>query len=183
MPDWKVFYGTGTPPAAAPKLPEAPSWRRFSGTPRSDEPPPHEDYDAVRKLGAQVVSFSSDSDEVLMVNAAIHLRRALLITGSPGVGKSSLAHIVARELGLGAVLRWPVMTLSGGSIHPKWAGGAAQMHHIGLSSRGFGREQQVAEISRTHYNRARRSRLTSTSVVSYSWDRLARHFFLRAVQG
>lgn len=43
-----------------------------------------------------------------MVNAAIYLRRPLLVTGRPGTGKSSLAYLVARELGLGPVLRWPI---------------------------------------------------------------------------
>jgi len=42
------------------------------------------------------------------VNAAIHLRRPLLVTGQPGVGKSSLASSIAHELGLGRVLWWPV---------------------------------------------------------------------------
>jgi MoxR-like ATPase len=43
-----------------------------------------------------------------MVNAALYLRRPLLVTGRPGTGKSSLAYRIARELGLGRVLRWPV---------------------------------------------------------------------------
>ncbi|WP_229904935.1 AAA family ATPase [Lentzea cavernae] len=43
-----------------------------------------------------------------MVNSSIHLRRPLLVTGAPGTGKSSLAYLIARELGLGPVLRWPV---------------------------------------------------------------------------
>jgi MoxR-like ATPase len=43
-----------------------------------------------------------------MVNAAIYLRRPLLVTGRPGTGKSSLAYLIARELGLGPVLRWSV---------------------------------------------------------------------------
>jgi MoxR-like ATPase len=45
---------------------------------------------------------------VSMVNAAIYLRRPLLVTGRPGTGKSSLAYLIARELGLGPVLRWSV---------------------------------------------------------------------------
>ena len=44
----------------------------------------------------------------LAVNAAIHLRRPLLVTGAPGTGKSSLAHAIAVELGLGPVLTWAV---------------------------------------------------------------------------
>jgi MoxR-like ATPase len=43
-----------------------------------------------------------------MVNAALYLRRPLLVTGPPGIGKSSLAFRITRELGLGRVLRWPI---------------------------------------------------------------------------
>lgn len=43
-----------------------------------------------------------------MVNAALFLRRPLLITGRPGTGKSTLAYRVAWELKLGQVLRWPI---------------------------------------------------------------------------
>ncbi|MFI1163583.1 AAA family ATPase [Streptomyces sp. NPDC020801] len=42
------------------------------------------------------------------MNAAILLRRPLLVTGRPGVGKSALAFRIARELGLGRVLQWPI---------------------------------------------------------------------------
>jgi MoxR-like ATPase len=45
-----------------------------------------------------------------MVNAALYLRRPLLITGKPGTGKSSLAYAVATELQLGEVLYWPITT-------------------------------------------------------------------------
>ena len=34
------------------------------------------------------------------------------MTGRPGTGKSSLAHLVAQELGLGPVLRWPITSRS-----------------------------------------------------------------------
>jgi MoxR-like ATPase len=47
-----------------------------------------------------------------MVNAALHLRRPLLVTGPPGSGKSSLAYLIARELRLGRVLRWPITSLT-----------------------------------------------------------------------
>ena len=44
----------------------------------------------------------------LAVNAAIHLRRPLLVTGNPGTGKTSLAYAIAHELQLGRVLCWPI---------------------------------------------------------------------------
>ncbi|MFF7673796.1 AAA family ATPase [Actinacidiphila glaucinigra] len=43
-----------------------------------------------------------------MVNAALLLRRPLLVSGRPGTGKSSLAYRISRELGLGRVLRWHI---------------------------------------------------------------------------
>ncbi|WP_416978793.1 AAA family ATPase [Streptomyces sp. T028] len=46
------------------------------------------------------------------MNAAILLRRPLLVTGRPGVGKSGLAYRVARELRLGRVLQWPITSRS-----------------------------------------------------------------------
>jgi MoxR-like ATPase len=45
---------------------------------------------------------------VLAVNAALSLRRPLLLTGLPGSGKTTLAYAVAEWLGLGPVLEWSV---------------------------------------------------------------------------
>jgi MoxR-like ATPase len=45
-----------------------------------------------------------------VVNAAIVLRRPLLVTGKPGTGKSTLAYAIAWELNLGPVLRWSITT-------------------------------------------------------------------------
>jgi MoxR-like ATPase len=59
-------------------------------------------------------------EEVEAVNAALYLRRPLLVTGPPGTGKSTLAHAVAYELQLGRVLRWPIVsrtTLQDGLYH------------------------------------------------------------------
>jgi MoxR-like ATPase len=53
------------------------------------------------------------SDEVQRaINSALILRRALLVTGKPGVGKSSLAYAVAYELRMGPVLKWPISSRS-----------------------------------------------------------------------
>jgi MoxR-like ATPase len=51
-----------------------------------------------------------DSESTDIVNAALLLRRPLLVTGSPGVGKSTLAYLMARELGLGRVLEWNIVS-------------------------------------------------------------------------
>jgi MoxR-like ATPase len=67
-----------------------------------------EDADLPRRLGGRGLSYRSDQDVVEAVNAALFLRRPLLVTGKPGTGKSTLAYSVARELGLGRVLYWPV---------------------------------------------------------------------------
>jgi MoxR-like ATPase len=58
------------------------------------------------------VAYQADEKEINLVNLAIHLRRPLLVTGQPGVGKSTLAYSVAYELDLGPVLRWPITSRS-----------------------------------------------------------------------
>ena len=57
-------------------------------------------------------TFVPTPEIIRAVNAAIYLRRPLLVTGPPGSGKSSIADSVAYELGLGPVLRWHVTSHS-----------------------------------------------------------------------
>lgn len=105
--DWHVYRGTGLP-GAVDKLPDPPPWRRFAGEPVC-EVPVDDSGEADRRIGGvRDVGWVPSPHEISMVNAAIYLRRPLLVTGRPGTGKSSLAYLVARELGLGPVLRWPV---------------------------------------------------------------------------
>jgi MoxR-like ATPase len=113
-PDWRIYRGTGRPlPGVnlAESLPPPPPWRAFAGEPlpASDEPPA-DDGEAERRLGSEfhLTERDIDPNEVDMVNAALYLRRPLLVTGPPGTGKSSIAFKIARELGLGRVLRWPI---------------------------------------------------------------------------
>src|SRR5262249_46561911 len=86
-PSWHVNKGNAA-------LPPAPPWRRHeSGEPIRYAVPDAEPED----------TFQPDPKDVAMVNAAIHLRRPLLVTGRPGSGKSSLAKSIAHDLGLGKI--------------------------------------------------------------------------------
>jgi MoxR-like ATPase len=113
-PDWWVYRGTGRPLHDIPLtdiLPPAPPWRDFRGGPLpAHDVPPEDDGETERRLGSEYHLSERDVDpyEVDMVNAALYLRRPLLVTGRPGTGKSSLAFRIARELRLGRVLRWPI---------------------------------------------------------------------------
>ncbi|MBV9728805.1 MAG: AAA family ATPase, partial [Pseudonocardiales bacterium] len=113
-PDWWVYRGTGRPLYDIPLtglLPPAPPWRNFRGGPLpARDVPPEDDGEAERRLGSGFHLSERDVDphEVDMVNAALYLRRPLLVTGRPGTGKSSLAFRIARELRLGRVLVWPI---------------------------------------------------------------------------
>ncbi|MFE5097173.1 AAA family ATPase [Streptomyces sp. NPDC056638] len=101
---WFLFRGDGE--VRRVSMPEPPPWRRFGAA------------DAERGPGAGPRTADSPRPYLIgrpetdVVNAALHLRRPLLVTGHPGTGKSSLAYAVAREMSLGKVLRWTVNSRS-----------------------------------------------------------------------
>ena len=96
MSDKLIYQGVSTPHDGILRLPEPPPWRQFT-----DE--------ARRERG---MKYHPRTEEIELVNAALYLRRPLLVTGKPGTGKSSLAYAVAHELGLGNVLLWSITTRS-----------------------------------------------------------------------
>jgi len=98
-PKWWIYQGTVQPHDKIDKLPEPPPWRL--------------DADETRGTKFQLSKDDEDERQIIeMVNAALYLRRPLLITGMPGVGKTSLAYAVAHELNLGKVQRWSITTNS-----------------------------------------------------------------------
>ncbi|AVR96913.1 AAA family ATPase [Pseudoduganella armeniaca] len=111
QPSWRLFHGDrASHPLRA--MPEAPPWRKPRADPKlarayDDKRP--EMSEATRQRG---ITYQASEEIVQMVNAALHLRRPLLVTGAPGTGKSSLIDAVALELGLGEPLRWPVNSRS-----------------------------------------------------------------------
>jgi len=96
--NWELFVGDGIPHRADhakeawERIPPLRSWRhRVPGiAPVFDMPPGLTDA----------------------VNASLHLRRPLLLSGGPGSGKSTLVDLIAAELELGAVLRWHITSKS-----------------------------------------------------------------------
>ena len=128
---WRLFFGNGNKnPEAEKRLSKLkpPPWRKFgdrTAVPlekngQGEEIDPRwqqlqlllEEKERDIKRG-QNFRISSDADTVLTaVNAAIYLRRPLLVTGNPGSGKTSLAYAIAYELGLGPVLSWAITARS-----------------------------------------------------------------------
>jgi MoxR-like ATPase len=101
MDTWHIYRKDAKAPhddiVAGGRLPPPPTWR---------------DFEKRSKGGTRGSTYQPSDREVEMINAALYLRRPLLLTGNPGSGKSSLAYSVAWQLRLGPVLWWPVNSRS-----------------------------------------------------------------------
>ncbi|MDL4813617.1 AAA family ATPase [Actinomadura opuntiae] len=110
---WLIYQGTGVPHGGIRRLPPPPPWRAFGGRGPDYSQPPRgsEVHEASRRFG-NPQSYRTPAEAVEIINAALLLRRPLLVTGAPGTGKSTLAYAIAYELRLGRVLYWPVNSRS-----------------------------------------------------------------------
>ena len=119
--EWLIYRGGEGDPAeryremlADPE--RCPGWRDFS----RHYPTEKERREAIERTGSprdepddkRGTTFVPSDEMIEMINAALYLRRPLLVTGEPGVGKSTLIYSVARDLKLGKVLRWGVNSRS-----------------------------------------------------------------------
>lgn len=119
--DWKIFTGRRdpdgkiTPHDGVQRLPTPPPWRDFDGPIAEGRPiatPADMDGSLSFSTRTRGQTFRAHPEVVKMVNAALYLRRPLLVTGKPGGGKSSLIHAVAYELQLGEALEWSINSRS-----------------------------------------------------------------------
>lgn len=129
---WHPFNGRGEqlPESETLNLPSPPPWRNFN------RPIPDKDTERWLKLLELVGSEKKDRERgekfrlseiadnetnsqnaelqkaidlvIAGVNAALCLRRPLLVTGRPGSGKTSLAYALAYQLRLGPALKWSI---------------------------------------------------------------------------
>ena len=104
---WTVFDGKSGPHEALKDLP-VPPWRRSGPIVKPDSFTPA----AMERDVKKARPFLPNDAMVWAVNAALYLRRPLLLTGKPGSGKSTLISKVAVELKLGPVLRWDITSRS-----------------------------------------------------------------------
>ncbi len=119
----KFYFFTGKlapdqPPMANPLegLPAPPRWRMFGAKEEDHRLDPSAILDwqhsqRERDL-AEAYRIGDQTDILNAVNAALILRRPLLVKGPAGSGKSSLMYAVARELRLGPVLTWHITSRS-----------------------------------------------------------------------
>lgn len=121
MSNWKHFIGNSEPHEIE-EMPAPPPWRKFLPEDQLDTQKSSDRWQKLQELakkneraierGSSFRIPEEDTTIANAVNAALYLRRPMLLTGKPGSGKTSLAYAIAYELNLGPVLLWDITARS-----------------------------------------------------------------------
>ncbi|NEO18649.1 MULTISPECIES: MoxR family ATPase [unclassified Moorena] len=122
QPDRRIYRGLTLTRGSLPtpedqqqhlsRMPPPPPWRTFGLSVEQwrEKAKSQNTQDIVRKINPKALGFVPSKQAVELVNAALCLRRPLLMEGNPGSGKTSLAYAVAAELGLPGPYRWSIVS-------------------------------------------------------------------------
>lgn len=143
MTEFNIFKSEREQAGWPKESPPMPPWRKFT---RSTSPTGADNQEDQQSYRGR--TYCPTDDEVRAVNAAIHLRRPLLLTGDPGCGKSSLAYAIAWRLDLGEVLYWPInsqTTVKDGLYHYD---AISRLRDANLRTKGVVPETEVEPIQK-----------------------------------
>lgn len=123
--DLRIYRGLTLSASSLPKLkeqrqhlnciPPPPPWRTFGLSleewkKEKKAAEANNSQQIAGKTDLRALEFVASQEAIELVNAALCLRRPLLIEGNPGSGKTSLAYAVAYELGLPGPYRWSIVS-------------------------------------------------------------------------
>jgi MoxR-like ATPase len=153
MTDWQIYRKDAEPHEGIRELPPPPKWRTFLD---ESECPAGDNLPGSHESANRGSDYKADDDQIDLVNAALYLRRPLLVTGRPGSGKSSLAYSIAWQLKLGPVLRWSITSRSSLQESLYRYDAIGRLHEAGVSGESatdIGRYVRLGPLGTALYTR------------------------------